>query len=326
MKDGKADGVQMNDVYCIHKKSFFSRTMSIKPFSELEGLVRLSRHRDLSLVHGLSPGCAERVYRRGADIGCRIYRCEGTERLMPRAREEILRAEAGMRSIPSGTVWMTDRIEGAKGRMERIWWAPPGGIYACLAISPVLLEGHWSLYSLGVGVAIAQVLREWGVPATIRWINDVLVSGKKAAGVLTETLRLDGYSYLLFGMGINVNVKAFPPYLPEAVSLFQESGIEWPIPALASDIFARIGWIFGLLHEWEGHVLDKEDPGIENPVIAAWKKVTDSIGRDVAYGVDVERSPEIIARAVALTRDGGLVLETKYGERFTVSSGEIRYC
>ncbi|MEF3169163.1 MAG: biotin--[acetyl-CoA-carboxylase] ligase [Deltaproteobacteria bacterium] len=310
----------------MYKESSFFRTMSIKPFSELEGLIRLSRLRDLSLDHGLLPEHAERVFRRGADIGSRIYWCEGPERLMPRAREEIIRAEAEKRSIPSGTVWMTDRIEGAKGRRERVWWAPPGGIYACLAISPFLLEENWSFYSLGLGVAIAQVLREWGVPATVRWINDVLVSGKKVAGVLTEAIRLKDCSYLLFGIGINVNIKAFPDHLPEATSILLETGRECPIPALAADVLARIGWIFGLLHEWEARVMDEDDPDMENPALSAWTLASDTLGRDVAYGMDAERSPEIIARAVALSRDGGLVLETKSGERFTVRSGEIRYC
>lgn len=303
-----------------------STVSSGNPAERIKKLISLALTRDLALLD-VPRDIRERIARRSADVGCEVIWRKGPVRLMPAARTAILGTRKGGKDMPSGTVWLTDCVGDAKGRMERAWWAPPGGIYACLAVSPLLLPERWSFYSLGVGVAIAQVLREWGVQASVRWINDVLVSGKKVAGVLTEAVRTGeaGGDFLLFGMGVNVNIAAFPPHLPEATSLSVATGNEWPLDALSSHIIARVGIMFGLLHEWEARLLAEEASTRDNPVLAAWCLVSDSLYRDVIYGYDADLAPEFTARSVGIAGDGALILVTNEGEELRVNSGEIRY-
>nr|WP_281382947.1 hypothetical protein [Dissulfurirhabdus thermomarina] len=212
--------------------------------------------------------------------------------------------------------------------MDRAWWAPRGGIYLCLALVPRLLAEHWGLYGLGMGVAVCEVLREWGVPARIRWVNDILVGGRKAAGLLAEGLTApgSGQPYLLLGLGLNVNARRFPPEAPEATSLRRVTGRRWPIAPLAAHILARAGHVVGLLHHWEaGWLLEGPEAAPANPVVRAWRGLSDTLGRRVVYGLDAERAPEGTGLARDVAEDGALLLRLEDGVELRVETGEVRY-
>ena len=261
-------------------------------------------------------------------VGREIYYLEDVKRLMPIAKEAILKADESGLSHRSGCVWLAESLIGAKGRMEREWWSPSGGVYLCIAIYPALCRELWPFYSLGIGVAITQVLREWGVPALVRWINDVLVGGKKVAGTLTEAVRChgSGEDYILFGIGLNVNIETFPPYLTQASSLAISTGRKWPALELTAHILSRIGIIFAMLHRWEqssiGWGLDDMDA---NPVLMAFRLVSDTLGKSCLYGLDADNHPEFMAVAKDIAYDGSLILAFDDGDEIKVNTGEIRY-
>ena len=261
-------------------------------------------------------------------IGREIYYLEGVKRLMPIAKDAILKADGSGLSYPSGCVWLAENLAGAKGRMEREWWAPSGGVYLCVAIYPTLCRELWSFYSLGIGVAIAQVLGEWGVTAHVRWINDILAGGKKVAGTLTEVIRCpgSGEDYMLFGIGLNVNTESFPGHLAQASSLAMLTGRVWPALELTAHILSRVGIIFATLHRWEqsGIGLEPGDMG-ENPVLRAFRLITDTIGRRCSYGLDADNRPEFTATAKGVAEDGGLILVLDDEDEIRVNTGEIRY-
>jgi BirA family biotin operon repressor/biotin-[acetyl-CoA-carboxylase] ligase len=295
---------------------------------ELRRLINLFRVRDASLFKTLDTDTMERLRRRSDVLGQSIYYYEQVPRLMPLAREEIIRTDRKGADLPSGCVWWADSLIQARGRMERTWWAPPGGVYLCLAVYPSMFRRHWAFYNMGVGVAVAQVLREWGAPASIRWVNDILINGRKVAGILAETVTapVSRQTYLLIGLGLNVNIERFPEYLPEAISLSIHTGRTWPTTELAARIISRAGWIFGLLHEWESASLDLTAESMpSNPVMEAWNLLSDTPGRTLAYGQDAELAPEFVARARGLALDGSLRLVRKDREEITVNSGEVRY-
>jgi BirA family biotin operon repressor/biotin-[acetyl-CoA-carboxylase] ligase len=295
---------------------------------ELRRLINLFRVRDASLFQDPNPDTVERLRRRSDVLGQRVYYYEQVPRLMPLAREKIIRTDRKGTDLPSGCVWWADSLIQAKGRMERAWWAPPGGVYLCLAVYPSMFRRHWAFYNMGVGVAVAQVLREGGAPASIRWVNDILIDGRKVAGILTETVTapVSRQTYLLIGLGLNVNIEGFPEYLPEATSLSIHTGRAWPTTELAARIISRAGWIFGLLHEWESEGLDLTAESMpSNPVIEAWNLLSDTPGRMLAYGHDAELTPEFVARAGGLAPDGSLRLVLEDRAEITVNSGEVRY-
>lgn len=304
--------------------------MSINAFmtDEIKSLMEKFRAECFSSTNHLSPSMKENALKRSKDFGRVIYCFEKSERLMPLARKEIMRLEDEERSLPSGCIWISESLQGAKGRMEREWWAPSGGIYFSMAMHPSLLRENWSLYNLGLGVALAQALRSEGAEVHIRWINDILFRGKKLAGILSEAFKspITGDTYLILGAGLNVNIQKFPQHLPEATSLFLETGNPWHLNTLISRILANIAWTFGLLHEWEARSMEDEDlESPVNPILYAWNSLSDTPGRMVRYGLDADLNPEFTAFAEELNEKGYLILRLEDGEKVCVNTGEIRY-
>ncbi len=294
----------------------------------LEWLIDHYRVQDAKIQAGLSREKRLTVLRRAKIVGQKVYYYEGADRLMPLAKEAILQADINGTDLPSGYVWWANSLSQARGRMGRTWWAPEGGVYLCLALYPSIFNKNWPFYNLGAGVAIAQVLTEMGVPAKIRWVNDILIEGRKLAGILSETVRTpgSGETYLLFGIGINLNIDSFPEGLSQATSLSLFTGRYWSREQLAARVLARIGWIFGLLQEWESDCLDMGSVCLpKNPVLEAWNSLSDTPGRRVVYGLDADLDPEFEALALGIASDGGLKMLLDTDEEIKVNSGEIRY-
>jgi BirA family biotin operon repressor/biotin-[acetyl-CoA-carboxylase] ligase len=295
---------------------------------ELKRLITHYQVRDSVINTNLDAETRKKILRRTRIVGHEVYYYKRADRLMPLAKQAILQADSNGTDLPSGCVWWADSLVQARGRIGRNWWAPKGGLYLCLALYPSLLTENWSFYNLGVGVAIAQVLKEREVSSSIRWINDILIKGRKITGILTETVRTpnSGQTYLLFGIGINANIETFPEDLVLATSLSITTGKHWPTKELAARILARIGWIFGLIHQWESDCLNAE-PGYlpQNPVIRDWNLLSDTPGRRVIYGLNAELNPELEALAQGLAPDGSLRLILDNGEEVRINSGEIRY-
>ncbi len=268
------------------------------------------------------------VLQRALNHACRrIYHLKNIERLMPLAKQAILNAESMGTSLPSGCLWIAEELVSAKGRMNRQWWAPKGGIYLCLAIHPVLLHRNWAHYNLAIGAGIANALRNLGITVFVKWVNDVFLNGRKLAGVLSETVRSQDGIYLMFGIGINVNQDSFPANLPFATSLLRETGQKWNLIELTGAILAEICWLFGKIEEWEAENL-MEAPLIAshtNPVLLNWQTVTDTIGKTCLYGNDAMNCPELRATAVGIAPDGNLLLSTDDHQIIKVSTGEIWY-
>ncbi len=245
------------------------------------------------------------------------------------AQRAIDEAETSGKDIVSGSLWAADELTHAKGRFNRTWHAPQGGAYFVLAIYPNLERSYWSLYTLACGVAIAQIIREWGCDAGVRWINDVLLHGKKIAGVLTKSYqaRLSRQTYLLLGIGINVNTASFPDHLPEAGSLFLETGKRWPIWDLASHIIARLGWLIASAEQWEAEQikgLDECDT-LCNPIVYAWKRCNVTLKRPISFGYNIEQEVEFTGIAHSMEQDGSLNIVLESGEMVNMNSGEIRF-
>jgi BirA family transcriptional regulator, biotin operon repressor / biotin---[acetyl-CoA-carboxylase] ligase len=117
-----------------------------------------------------------------------------------RAREL---AQAG---APHGTAVTADEQTAGRGRQGRGWATPPG---SALAVSLVIRDPD-PLLSLRAGLAVADLA---GARALVKWPNDVLVDGRKVAGVLVEGHLQEGWAVL----GIGVNAALDPAVLPDEV-------------------------------------------------------------------------------------------------------------
>jgi len=130
---------------------------------------------------------------------------------------------------PHGTLVTAGAQTAGRGRQGRRWEAAPGTALLC---SLVLREVD-ELLSLRAGLAVADLA---GEAARVKWPNDVLLGGRKVAGVLVEARPQDGWAVL----GIGANVTAAPPALGEHAAALGLPDVETALVRLLAALEARL--------------------------------------------------------------------------------------
>jgi len=210
-------------------------------------------------------------------------------------------------AAPDGALVLAEHQTAGRGRHGRTWADTPGaGLLLSLILRPTLAAESLGMVPLAAGVAVAEAVEEVaGLAPALKWPNDVLVDGRKAAGVLVEGQFAAGQApVLVVGVGVNVNGGEPPPEAaPHATSLAVAAGR--PV--------ARAPLLAAFLGRLEEH-LDglAEDGGAR--LRAAWE--ARMAGRDATVTVrfpGTERLP-LHGRALGLAGDGALRLATTEGE------------
>lgn len=195
-----------------------------------------------------------------------------------------------------------------------------------------LLPQSRRFVSLAAGLACCETVREFGAKhAVLRWVNDVLVAGKKLAGFLVEsyTEPVHGEEFTLVGFGVNVNNCSFPAEISDT-SVSLKNIIDRPIDLsrFTALFLCRLALNFGLLYYEEAKELKGENfsgNGGRHLLLERWRAASDSIGKKVVYGFDVIAAPQYHAEVLEVDSDGGLVMKLEDGHEKTEYSGEIRY-
>jgi len=213
-----------------------------------------------------------------------------------------------------GEVVVAEAQTGGRGRRGRSWVTAPGrNVAFSVVLRPSgLPTARAPELTLVASLAICDALRRAGVDAGIKWPNDVLVGGRKIAGILTElAAEPDQVHWVVVGVGVNVNARAedFPPELRGlATSVLLERG--QPAPR-ALFLVACLT----LLEEWYDRHAEE---GFE-PIRAAWKERSVTLGREVVVQLD---DLELVGRAEDLDASGALLVRSAAGvERIT--SGDV---
>jgi BirA family biotin operon repressor/biotin-[acetyl-CoA-carboxylase] ligase len=215
---------------------------------------------------------------------------------------------------PDRTVVVADYQAAGRGRRGRAWEAPPEtSLLTSILVRPRGTPERWGGYSLVSALAVADALaRVAGLGARLKWPNDVLVGGRKIAGILLEsripaggTSGADAASVIAVGVGVNLAQRAFPAGLAaRATSVALEIGR--PV-----ERDAALAALLSAFDDWRTQL---ERDGLA-PIRARWLAVADTIGRRVS--VD-----GVTGVAVDLDVDGALVLQD--GERrHRIVAGEV---
>lgn len=209
---------------------------------------------------------------------------------------------------PVGTVVTARTQTAGRGRLGRGWFDAPG---RCLLLSALLepLAGGAGLLTAAGALAVASAVRSLGAQAAIKWPNDVLIGGRKVAGVLAEGPR-EG----LFALGIGVNVNGRPADLPgelrdSATFLSHELGREVDLRALQAEVLRGLDDAVARLLAGEGASLVEEIAGYD---CLAGRRVRARAG---------ER--ELTGEALGWADDGRLVVRDDGGRRVRLDAGEV---
>ena len=218
-----------------------------------------------------------------------------------RAREL---AEAGATDV----VVLADEQTGGRGRLDRAWHSPSGGVWLSVLFRPDVPMAGTPIFTLAAAVAVTRAVREAGVEAVIKWPNDVLVEvdgeERKLVGILTEMDgEADRVSWVVVGIGINANVD--PSDLPSEASATSLSAVR------GEPVDRR---------RFTQRVLEAFDTVGSEPdtILEAWREYASTLGR--AVRIDTLHG-EIRGEAVDIEYPGSLVVETGE-ERVTVAAGD----
>jgi BirA family biotin operon repressor/biotin-[acetyl-CoA-carboxylase] ligase len=234
-------------------------------------------------------------------------------------------AEAG---CDEGTLVVAETQTAGRGRFARNWVSQPGNLYLSAIFYPSLAALPF-LSSLG-SVAVARaILRTTSIPPKVKWPNDVLVRGRKVAGILVES-GVEGREVKYAVLGIGINVSMDPLHLagiPAAASLDCATGR----PTARDELLAR------LLHEIDGLYLKLRQG--QTP-LAEWKGLLETLGRQikVTSGIQAPQMPNPGLQSpgdqspghqsyVGLAEDiddlGNLKVRLDDGRLVTVTSGDV---
>ncbi len=207
-------------------------------------------------------------------------------------------AETG---APEGAVVLADHQTEGRGRRGRAWTAPPGtALLFSVILRPRLPVVRWPEIPLAAGCAVAEALeRAAGVTAALKWPNDVLVAGRKLAGILAEGVA-GTPPLVVLGVGVNVSQGEadWPPDLAGRARSLADLAAPITRAELLGAVLARLEAWYGTLH----------DEGFE-PVRAAWR-LRGLLGTRVALpagegtAVDLAPGGELVVRR----EDGRTVL------------------
>ena len=218
-------------------------------------------------------------------------------------------AEAARDGAAEGLVVGAEHQTAGRGRRGRVWVAPPGSSLMCsVLLRPTLPQTSWPLLTLVAGVAVQRAVAAVlpGVSVALKWPNDLLVEGVKAAGILAET----SGPAVVVGMGINTDWRevARPDGL---VATSVAEHLDGPVDrgALLRGLLRALG---------EGYAAAQADPG---GVVADYVPRCATLGTTVvALGVE-----GVDGTAVGLTPEGHLRIRTDAGREHVVAAGDVEH-
>ena len=211
--------------------------------------------------------------------------------------------ELASAGAPEWTLVAAGHQTGGRGRLGRTWSDQPGrALMFSVVLRPELDPRAGGLLTLLAGTAMVEACRELGEPAAAcKWPNDVLVDGRKAAGILAESSVADG-RFEHVALGIGANLREPPPEIPGAGAV--RAGAAELLEAFVA-AFVR-GYRPG-------------DADFADAVTTAHAAVSSTLGSRVRAAV---ADGPVIGDAVALDERGGLVVRTTSGAR-VVRFGEV---
>ncbi len=221
-------------------------------------------------------------------------------------------AAAASAGAPDGSVFTADLQTAGRGRLDRVWQAPPGsGIAVSVVLRPDQVPpARWVWLPLLCGLAVDASLRGLGVDTGLKWPNDVLVADRKIAGILLERVETPTGPAAIAGIGVNVSMTTEELPVPTATSLALEGATSTDRTVVLRAILRTLGPLYRAWAATEG------DPaaGIRDSYLR----------RCVTLGVPVRVSMpdghDLVGTAESIDEHGRLVVDGT-----PVSAGDVTH-
>ncbi len=217
----------------------------------------------------------------------------------------------------NGTIIIAGEQKSGRGRQNRKWLSPRGGIWLSVILRPKIPAPKITTLPFAAALAVCDSIKKTTrLNAKLRWPNDIMIEGKKVAGILIDmSIEADRINYAVIGIGVNVNVdsSAISSYLEKHIkvtSLSDELGYKISILGLTKEILKQLEYYYMQINN---------DP--PQAIIEQWKKSSDMLNKKVQVIYD---DWTIEGIAVDVNYDGSLLVRTDNCDNFKVVASDVR--
>lgn len=214
-----------------------------------------------------------------------------------------------------GTIVIAETQTAGRGRLNRKWFSPIGGLYFSIILRPKLKAKETLKLVFVTGLAVAEVLHEnYGLNVETKWPNDVLVNGRKVCGILSEMkTKGEKVNYTVIGVGINANVnvkKEFPEELKTAAtSIENELGKKVRLEELLKLLLEKLDSLYEqFLKEGFSKILKK------------WRKYAYFLGKAVEV---ISGNERLCGLALDVDDKGALVVRLENGTMKHIFAADV---
>jgi BirA family biotin operon repressor/biotin-[acetyl-CoA-carboxylase] ligase len=212
-----------------------------------------------------------------------------------------------------GSVVIAEQQKSGRGRQKRRWLSPKGGVWLSVVLKPDIPTARITLLPFVAALAACDAIKATGLDARLKWPNDVMISGKKVAGILLDiSAEAEQVNYAVIGIGINANVDS------AAISA-RLDGVK--ITSISDELgrsVSRLDLTKALLENLERYYLEMKQSGAV-AILQKWKKNSDMLGCKVTV---TQNNRTVEGVAADVNDDGSLLLRTGNGD-VNVVSGDI---
>ncbi|MCX7919334.1 MAG: biotin--[acetyl-CoA-carboxylase] ligase [bacterium] len=225
--------------------------------------------------------------------------------------------ELAKSNAPEGTLVLAEEQTQGRGRNHRNWFSPKKkSLLFSLILRPDWEPNHAARLTAIAAIAVAEAIRKsTGLPASIKWPNDIRIHGKKVAGILTELEIVQArIQFAIVGIGVNISIakEEFPEELRNrSTSLQIELGKEKSI--------SRAMVLAEILRYFEKHYVHCLNEGTRTAMLE-WKRLSDILGKLVQVEGLNQKTTGYVAD---IDLDGSLILRSSSGVVRKIVSGEI---
>ena len=206
----------------------------------------------------------------------------------------------------NGTIIIAEKQTSGRGRLDRKWTSPKGGIWFSLIIHPKFDVSSSTLIPILSAVALSKSIKSiLGIETQVKWPNDITMNGKKVAGILVDaSFQANSIDYLILGIGINfdIDAKKLEKRLTKTPNFYGIDSLrgkedKTPPKSLLKE--------FLLQFEKNLFQLDK---GEKSKIIKEWTKRAAGIGKKITINTS---NGKISGISQGIDNDGALKIKTR---------------
>ena len=217
----------------------------------------------------------------------------------------------------NGTVIISKKQTGGKGRMKRKWVSPVGGIWMSVIIHPDFDISNTTLVPIATSLALCKAIEKTTkIKPELKWPNDITMKGKKVAGILVDTsIQSNKIESLVLGIGINFKIKQ-----EKLKKIIVNSPNYYGATTLVKKNESALHLVQQFLYELEV-IFQWINSGLTKKIIYEWTKRSSTIGKNISI---INDKKIVTGKAIKIDNDGALII-SKNKQTTRILIGDVTY-